>query len=190
MNRKPLPPAVSYEEGLIERFKDPQFAVVYLNTILEDTDSGMKERFLKAMSLLAKAHGISELARHTRLQRESLRKALSERGNPRLSTLLSLLGAFGIQLRLEPLGSRAMKAPTRGQSDESSVVSQILAAYKETNDRLSRIEAFIAGVHPIAPHAFLRGADGSGVFINENPYGISASAVANVTVPSGRTDAH
>jgi len=45
---------VSYEEGLLERLKDPEYATGYLNAVLEGGDN---EDFLLALQFVAKAHG-------------------------------------------------------------------------------------------------------------------------------------
>lgn len=99
--KKRVLPVASYEAGLVEKLKSSDFAIIYLNTILKSDDIGVQERFLAAFKLLAKAYGISKLSRQTALQRESLRKALSEKGNPRLSTLFALMEAFGFRLKIE-----------------------------------------------------------------------------------------
>lgn len=51
--KKRPPPSAEYDLGLIERLRDPQYAVIYLNTILKAKDAGVKERFLTALNLLA-----------------------------------------------------------------------------------------------------------------------------------------
>jgi len=95
-----------YEESLHEDLKDPKEAVAYLNAHLEDDDGegDTEELFLMALRDVAKAHGFSDIATKTQLGRESLYKTLSKRGNPRLSTLASLLKVMGMRLsvQLEP----------------------------------------------------------------------------------------
>lgn len=54
-----------------------------------------------ALGDVAKARGISALAEETGLSRQGLYKALSAKGDPRLSTLIGVLKALGLQLRIE-----------------------------------------------------------------------------------------
>jgi len=116
MSKKSKASAVSYDEGLIHRLKDPEYAVAYLNAILSDKGKGLQARLLNALQLVAKAHGITEVSKRTKLQRESLRKALSERGNPTLSTLFSLIKTFGLQIKFEPLNCSMTPKTELGES--------------------------------------------------------------------------
>ena len=52
----------------------------------------------KALGHIARARGMSQLARDTGLGRESLYKALSGEGNPSFATILKVISALGIQL--------------------------------------------------------------------------------------------
>jgi probable addiction module antidote protein len=87
-----------YEDYLQEILKDPKEAVAYLNVHLEDTAPDSEKLFLMALRDVAKAYGVAEIAEKTELGRESLYKALSENGNPKLTTLRSLLKAMGLKL--------------------------------------------------------------------------------------------
>jgi len=55
-----------------------------------------------ALGTVARARGMSALARDTGLARESLYRALSEDGNPTLSTLSKVLSAYGVEIALKP----------------------------------------------------------------------------------------
>ena len=90
-----------YEEYLDESLQNPEEAAAYLNAHLEDSEPGSEELFLLALRDVARAHGVSELAEKARLGRESLYKALSAEGNPKLSTLRSLLKAIGLKISIE-----------------------------------------------------------------------------------------
>jgi probable addiction module antidote protein len=80
-----------YEVSLSESLKDPAEAAAYLNVHLNSQDADSEELFLMALRDVAKAYGFSELAKKSNLGRESLYKALSASGNPKLETLRSLL---------------------------------------------------------------------------------------------------
>lgn len=55
-----------------------------------------------ALGELARARGMSDVARASGLGRESLYKALSPGGNPELGTVLRVVAALGLELRLAP----------------------------------------------------------------------------------------
>jgi probable addiction module antidote protein len=55
-----------------------------------------------ALGDLARAKGMTEVARKTGLGRESLYKALSPVGNPELAIVLRVVEALGLWLRAEP----------------------------------------------------------------------------------------
>jgi len=80
--------------------QDPQEAQAYLNTALEDGDS---EVFLLALRDVAEARlgGVRQLANQTQLNRESLYRMLSEKGNPELSSLNAILTSLGFRLAVE-----------------------------------------------------------------------------------------
>lgn len=90
-----------YEDGLVKKLKKPAFAAEYLSASLEDEDEGAGERFLIALSHVATAHGISCIANKSGMARQAMYRALSESGNPELSTLRNLLDAMGLRLAVE-----------------------------------------------------------------------------------------
>ena len=71
----------------------------YLQAALEDGDPAL---VIHALGNIARARGMSEIARQTGLRRESLYKALSPRGNPEFATVLKVVQALGIQLSAQP----------------------------------------------------------------------------------------
>jgi probable addiction module antidote protein len=89
-----------YKEGLLERLKDPREAAAYLDAALED---GNTEVFLLALRDVAEARlgGVGMLAQQTGLNRETLYRTLSEKGNPELASLDKLLHAVGLRLAIE-----------------------------------------------------------------------------------------
>ena len=93
-----------YQDWLIEKLKDHDEAVAYLNAALEESFKGDEESqhlFLLAVRNVAEAHGgMSKLAEKAHLGRESLYKTLSDKGNPKWQTLVSLIIALGLNLRL------------------------------------------------------------------------------------------
>lgn len=90
-----------YEDSLQESLRVPDEAAAYLNAHLNDNESDGEELFLMALRDVAKAYGVSEIAKTTKLGRESLYKTLSLRGNPKVETLRTLLKAMGLKLAVE-----------------------------------------------------------------------------------------
>lgn len=86
----------SYRESLIESLCDPDEAREYLRAVLEDYPEG----FLKALRNVAQANQMSKVASDAGIQRESLYRALSDSGNPRYDTLISILDALGMKLTI------------------------------------------------------------------------------------------
>ncbi|MCB9482279.1 MAG: putative addiction module antidote protein [Desulfobacteraceae bacterium] len=67
----------------------------YLTDAFIDDDPRV---FLTALGYLAKKKGISNIAKQTGLNRESLYKSFSGNGNPRFSTVIKVSKALGIKL--------------------------------------------------------------------------------------------
>ena len=82
--------SISHDEAIIRRLrKEPDFAAEYLKAALEDEDE--PRVLLIALCRLAQAQGIAKVAKAARIERESLYRALSVHGNPRLSTLAHII---------------------------------------------------------------------------------------------------
>ena len=93
-----------YHDWLIERLKDHDEAIAYLNAALEESLKGDEESqhlFLLALRNVAEAQGgIGKLAKKSHMGRESLYKTLSKKGNPKWSTLILLIDSLGLNLKL------------------------------------------------------------------------------------------
>ena len=71
----------------------------YLNAALEDDNPNV---FLQAIADVAKARGMTQLAKDTGLGRESLYKALAPGAKPRYDTIIKLVRALGVELHTSP----------------------------------------------------------------------------------------
>ncbi len=103
---------VRHDDFMRERLADAEFAAGYLQSALEDGDSGV---LLLALRRIAEARGgMAKLARVTGLSREALYRTLSASGNPRLTSLAAILGATGLRLAILPANppSRRVKRAT------------------------------------------------------------------------------
>lgn len=83
-----------------ELHRDTAFAAEYLRAALEEEDE--PKVLLVALRRIAEARGgIAQVAKAAGVERESLYRALSPRGNPRLSTLVAVTKAVGLKLTVE-----------------------------------------------------------------------------------------
>jgi len=94
-------PSVSHDEATIRELREnPEFAAEYLRAALEDDDE--PRVLLIALRRVAEARGgVAKVAKAAGVERESLYRALSARGNPRLSTLVAVAKAVGLKLTVE-----------------------------------------------------------------------------------------
>lgn len=98
----------SYQAELLEALRDPHEAAEYLNAALEEGD---QQGFMLALRNVTEAQGgIGKLAERTTLNRESLYRMLSERGNPELRSLDALLHGMGLRLAIEVENDRRAAA--------------------------------------------------------------------------------
>ena len=77
---------------------DEETIAEYLTAALEDPEPGL---FLVAVKNVARARGMTQLARDTGLARESLYKALAPGATPRYDTVVKVLRALGVRLHAE-----------------------------------------------------------------------------------------
>ncbi|QPB24860.1 addiction module antidote protein [Rhizobium sp. 007] len=66
--------------------------------LTEAMETGDAKFIASALGVVARAKGMSKIARETGLAREHLYKSLSEDGNPTLGTTLAVMKALGFQL--------------------------------------------------------------------------------------------
>ncbi len=96
--------SISHHEATVQQLRDnPHLAAEYLRAALEDNDE--PSVLLIALRRIAEARGgIAKVAKAAGIERESLYRALSARGNPRLSTLVAVTKAIGLKLTVESAG--------------------------------------------------------------------------------------
>lgn len=70
----------------------------YLNAALEDGDPALLQA---ALGDVAKARGMTAIAREAGVGRESLYKSLSENGNPSWQTVTKVLAALGLKIEIK-----------------------------------------------------------------------------------------
>ena len=68
----------------------------------EAFETGDSAYIAHALGVVARARGMSEIARETGLSREQLYRSFSERGNPTLKTTLAVMRALGVDMTAKP----------------------------------------------------------------------------------------
>ena len=82
-----------------EHLESEEDIAAYLQAAFEEGDASL---IAAALGDIARAKGMSQLARDTGLGRESLYKALSADGNPEFATILKVVEALGLKLQALP----------------------------------------------------------------------------------------
>ena len=85
-----------------EQLRTPDERAAYLDAWLTEAPDDVAG-IARALGDIARAKGMSSVARDAGLSRESLYKALSKKGNPSLATVLRVAKALGVRLHAEPL---------------------------------------------------------------------------------------
>lgn len=86
---------VLYDYDPAEALDGPEAIAIFLSDAFETGDA---EYIAKALGVVARAKGMSELARETGLSREQLYRSFSSQGNPTLKTLLAVTKALGVDM--------------------------------------------------------------------------------------------
>lgn len=84
-----------YDYDPAEALKSDEAIEVFLSDAFETGDA----RYIaRALGVVARAKGMTKIARETGLAREQLYRSLSENGNPTLETTVAVLKAIGFQI--------------------------------------------------------------------------------------------
>ena len=92
--------AKTYPWDAAEHLETDEDMAAYLEAALEEGDPSV---VAAALGDIARAKGMSQIARDTGLGRESLYRALSPEGNPEFATVLKVVKALGLKLHAEPV---------------------------------------------------------------------------------------
>src|SRR5438270_7465905 len=86
--------------AVAEQLRTPEEMAAYLDAWLEEAPEDAAG-ITRALGDIARAKGMSQVARDAGLSRESLYKALSETGNPSFATVLKVARAIGVKFHAE-----------------------------------------------------------------------------------------
>ena len=87
-----------------EHLTTPEARAEYLSIVLADGDPA---EVRDALNIVARAQGMSEVARAAGVTREGLYKTLGETGNPEFATILKVIGALGIRLSAHAIDAKS-----------------------------------------------------------------------------------
>ena len=87
------------EFDMAEHLDSDQAIAEYLTIVLEENDPA---EFAHALGTIARARGMTEVARASCLTREALYKALRPTSHPRFDTIMKVVHAMGLQINVQP----------------------------------------------------------------------------------------
>lgn len=93
-----------------EYLTTPEAIAAYLNDAIANGDA---DELIAALGTVARAKGMSEIARSTGLGRESLYKALSGASNPAFATVNRVIASLGLRMSVAPAGRSVRRLPRR-----------------------------------------------------------------------------
>jgi probable addiction module antidote protein len=96
-----VPKTPTHPYDVAEYLRTPEEMALYLDACIAESE-GDPAFVAKALGDVARAKGMTQLARDAGLGRESLYKALSSAGNPELGTVLKVAHALGLRLSFIP----------------------------------------------------------------------------------------
>lgn len=97
---KTSPKTKTLAYDVAEQLRTPEEMAAYLDAWLMDAPDDAAG-IARALGDIARAKGMTQVARDAGLSRESLYKALSENGNPSFATVLKVARALGVRLHAE-----------------------------------------------------------------------------------------
>ena len=89
----------TYPWDISEHLRTEDEIAAYLSAVLEDGDTTL---FVSAVGDIAKARGMTDIARKAGVSRSSLYHSLSGRGNPEFATMMSVINSLGVKLTATP----------------------------------------------------------------------------------------
>lgn len=93
-----------------EYLDNEEAVFAYVEAAFEDGDPAV---ITHTLGNIARARGMTSIAKEAGVTREALYKALTENGDPKLTTLLGVLKALGIQLSAKPANGDHSKGRLR-----------------------------------------------------------------------------
>lgn len=96
-----MPKTKTTKYDVAEYLRTPEEMAAYLEACIQESN-GDAAFVARALGNIARAKGMTEIARETGLSRESLYKALSGERSPSFDTVLKVITALGLKIHAEP----------------------------------------------------------------------------------------
>jgi probable addiction module antidote protein len=89
-----------FREYVLKKLQDPKLALAYLNEALVDEDQRV---FLLTLKNVLEAQGgdMTTIAEEANVSRQNLYRILSKQGNPKLTSIRSVLHVLGLELAVQ-----------------------------------------------------------------------------------------
>ena len=88
------------EFDITEHLDSEEAIAAYLTMVIEENDPS---ELARALGLVARARGMTQVAREAGLGREALYKALRPNAHPRFETVAKVCSALGVKLVAQPM---------------------------------------------------------------------------------------
>ena len=88
-----------YDWDAAEYLDSPEAISMFMADAMETGDAAY---IAKALGVVARAHGMTQIARKTGLSREQLYRSFSDKGNPTLKTTLAVMRALDVDMTVRP----------------------------------------------------------------------------------------
>ena len=88
-----------YDWNVTDALKTPEARAAYIEAAIEENDP---EFLPGALGDVAKAEGMTKVARKAKVTRENLYRAFSPGGNPTMATVMRVLDALGLRICVSP----------------------------------------------------------------------------------------
>lgn len=92
------------EFDMSEQLSSDESVATYLNLVLEENNPA---ELTHALGVIARARGMTEVAKASGLTREALYKALRPTSHPQFETITKVLAALGVRLAVYPIADKA-----------------------------------------------------------------------------------
>ncbi|MBU8540810.1 addiction module antidote protein [Falsiroseomonas tokyonensis] len=105
----------TYPWDAAEFLGDAETQAEFLRVVMEDGDAG---EIAQALGTIARARGMTEVARRAGIGRDTLYKALREDGNPGFATVLKVLDALDIKLTTLPANDGPLPTANENEAEK------------------------------------------------------------------------
>ena len=134
MNKKNVnqidPVGSDFDAHLESDLKDPEMAAYFINAAVQEHDPS----YLKvALGKVVRIHGVSEISKMAKLNRESIYKMLGPDSNPGFENIIEILDACGLEIAIQPKGIAEKELKPESQFIRKDDLIEIFDTYMLNN---------------------------------------------------------